>query len=68
MLAREALYHLSSFHQPFFVLGIFEMGAVELFVWAAHKLWSFWSLPPVGLGSQAWATGAEYEYNSYDQL
>jgi hypothetical protein len=59
---------LSNFHQLFFVLGIFEMGAGELFAWAGHKLWSFWSLPPVGLGLQAWATGAQYECNSYEHI
>jgi hypothetical protein len=59
---------LSNFHQLFFVFGIFEMGAGELFAWAGHKLWSFWSLPPVGLGLQAWATGAQYECNSYEHI
>jgi hypothetical protein len=36
---------LEPLHQPFFVIGFFEIGSQELFVWAGFKTRSFWSLP-----------------------
>jgi hypothetical protein len=37
---------LSHSTNPFFVLGIFEIGFHELFARAGFKPWSSWSLPP----------------------
>jgi hypothetical protein len=37
---------LESLYQPFFVLGIFELGSHELFAWTSFELRSSWSLPP----------------------
>jgi hypothetical protein len=38
-IARQALYlPLKPLHQPFFVLGIFEIGSFELFAWAGFEL------------------------------
>jgi hypothetical protein len=38
--------HLEPLHQPFFVIGIFEIGSLELFAWAGFEPRSSWSLPP----------------------
>jgi hypothetical protein len=38
MLARWDPLPLELRHQPFFVLGIFEIGSRELFVWAGFDL------------------------------
>jgi hypothetical protein len=37
MLARKALYHLSHSISPFLVMGIFKIGAPELFALAGFK-------------------------------
>jgi hypothetical protein len=31
--------HFKPLHQPFFVMGIFEIGFQELFTWADFELW-----------------------------
>jgi hypothetical protein len=36
MLARKTLYNLGHFASPVSVLGIFEIGSLELFVWALN--------------------------------
>jgi hypothetical protein len=38
--------HLESLHQPFFVIGFFEIGSHKLFAWAGFQPQSSWSLPP----------------------
>jgi hypothetical protein len=59
ILASQAVYHLShSSGQHFFVLGIFEIGSLELFVWVGLELQFSWSLLLGYLGLQAWATSA----------
>jgi hypothetical protein len=40
------------------VMGFFEIGSHELFVWAGFELWSSWSLPPEWLRLPVWVTGA----------
>jgi hypothetical protein len=40
------------------VLGILEIGSHELSTQAGFEQWSSWSLPPVWLGLQVWATSA----------
>jgi hypothetical protein len=35
--------HFEPLHQPFFVMGFFEIGFK---VWAGFEPWSSWSLPP----------------------
>jgi hypothetical protein len=39
--------HLEPLHQPFFVMGFFEIGSLKLFAPAGFKLRSSWSLSPV---------------------
>jgi hypothetical protein len=50
--------HGEPLHQPFFVMGIFEIGSHELFAQAGFELRSSWSRSPEKVGLQAWATGA----------
>jgi hypothetical protein len=37
MLARQAVLLLESFCQPYFVMGFFEIGSLELFAWAGFE-------------------------------
>jgi hypothetical protein len=48
---------LEPLHQPYFCVGFFKIGSLELFAWAGFKPWSSWSLPPEQLALQTWATG-----------
>jgi hypothetical protein len=46
--------HLEPLHQPFFVMGFFEIGSHKLFPRAGLEWWSSWSLLPesriIGMG------------------
>jgi hypothetical protein len=52
--------YLEPLHQPFFVLGFFEIGSHELFAWAGFELRFCWSLLPKKLGLQTWVLARIY--------
>jgi hypothetical protein len=53
--------HLEPLHQPFFMMGIFEIGSRTLFPRAGLEPQSSWTLPSEYLGLQMWATGAQLQ-------
>jgi hypothetical protein len=56
---------LEPLHQPFLVLGIFEIGSHELFAWVGFKLPSSWSLPTWVariIGVSHWCPGLDFFY------